>query len=579
MINTFQVYNRLFWWTLALSLAFLSVDAQTVFIDEDFSEWTDVEFIHIDKSGDMGQSGVDFQAFKAAQDNDFIYFYLEIGRISNLDAGNNITLYIDIDNNSTTGFLRNGIGAELRYNFGSRSGNFYLPTRTFNLGHIDIGLFFSPTITAERFEMVLKRKFTLSGVPISIDGDIKIVWEDMIPGGDALPDHQGGLLYSLHSNQPFIEKSFEIKKTNPEYIRVLSYNVERDAIFKPNNQAHFRRIIQALDPDIIGFQEIYDNNTASTRALIESFLPNSTWYAAGVFPDIKLISKYPIQRSSSLDGNGVFLLDLGAFKALVVVAHLPCCENDSGRQKEIDRIMGFVRDSKNGLTDYNITYKDAIIIMGDMNFVGDRQQVKTLISGEIVNKNLYGTSFTPDWDESDLEDTKAYTTGLPTVFTWYSQSSNFSPGRLDYIVYTGSNLQLENAFGLFTSTLSNQLLEAHGLLSKDVLSASDHIPVVADFRYKLNTTSNKLISTTASGQTLKIFPNPALDVINVNLPDINEDPVKIEIINTLGSISKDFYLSDKAKHFEINISDLPEGMYILHLYHSNTRISSKFSKF
>lgn len=548
-------------------------------IDEDFSDWTDVNFVHLDKSGDMGQSGVDFQTFKAAHDNDFIYFYIEIGRILNLDAGNNITLYIDIDNNSTTGFLRNGIGAELRYNFGSRSGNFYLPTRTFNLNHSDLGLFFSPTTNAERFEMVLKRKFNLSGVPISIDGDIQIVWEDIIPGGDALPDHQGGLLYSLYSKQPFVEKSFDIKKMNQEYIRVLSYNVERDAIFKPNNQAHFRRIIQALDPDIIGFQEIYDNNTASTRALIESFLPNSKWYAVGVFPDIKLISKYPIQRSSSLDGNGVFLLDLGAFKALVIVAHLPCCENDSGRQKEIDRIMGFVRDSKNGLTDYKITYRDAIIIMGDMNFVGDRQQVKTLISGEIVNTNLYGASFTPDWDGSDLEDTKAPTTGLPIVFTWYSQYSNFSPGRLDYIVYTGSNLQLENAFGFFTSTLSNQLLETHGLLSQDVLSASDHIPVVADFLYKLNTTANKPFSTTASEQKLKIFPNPAFDIININLPDINAELVKIEIINTLGNKLKEFYVSDRVKHFEINISDLSKGMYILNFYHSNTRSTSKLSKF
>lgn len=579
MNHKFYVYRRIFWWFIAVLSGCISVDAQSVFIDEDFSDWTDVDFIHIDKSGDMGQSGIDFQTFRAAHDKDFLYLYLETGKILNLDAGNNITLYIDIDNNNTTGLLRNGIGAELRYNFGSRSGNFYLPTKTFNLNHFDIGLFFSPTVTAERFELVLKRKFTLSDVPISIDGDIRIVWEDMIPGGDALPDQQSGLLYSLVSNQSFVEKSFEIKKTNQEYIRVLSYNVERDAIFKPNNQAHFRRIIQALDPDIIGFQEIYDNNTASTRALIESFLPNNTWYAAGVFPDIKLISKYPIQRSSSLDGNGVFLLDLGAFKALVIVAHLPCCENDSGRQKEIDRIMGFVRDSKNGLTDYKITDKDAIIIMGDMNFVGDRRQVKTLLSGEIVNTNIYGTSFTPDWDGSDLKDTKAHTTGLPTVFTWYSQNSSFSPGRLDYIVYTGSNLQLENAFGLFTSTISPQLLEANGLQSRDVLSASDHIPVVADFRYKINTSANKHIPTTTSGHTLKIFPNPAFDIINVNLPDINIDSVKIEIINTLGNKLKDFYVSDKVKHIEIDITDLPEGVYILTLNYSNMRITSKFSKF
>ena len=85
-----------------------------------------------------------------------------------------------------------------------------------------------------------------------------------------------------------------------------------------------------------------------------------------------------------------------------------------------------------------------------MNFVGDHKQVTTLLKGDIENEAAYGSDFTPDWDGSDFVDSKSPTTGVPFSFTWYSESSAFSPGRLDYMIYSGSNMKLENTYSLFT---------------------------------------------------------------------------------------------------------------------------------
>ena len=554
----------------------MTVKSQQILIDEDFADWLSVQYVHNDKSGDNGVSGIDFTTCRIHHDEDYIYMYLEIGRSMNFDAGNNITLYIDIDNNPSTGFLRNGIGAEIRYNFGTRSGNLYLPNRTLNLRHHDFGLVFAPTVTSDRFELVIRRKFTLSGQLISINDKIRLLWEDMIPNGDALPDTPGGLEYELIPATPFTSKSFDIDKKSPESFRLMSYNVERDALFNPNNQPHFRRIIQTLNPDIIGFQEIYDNNTATTRALVESFLPGNTWFGAGIWPDIKLISKYPIERSSALDGNGAFLVNMGISKALIIITHLPCCENDTGRQREIDRIMGFVRDCKNGLTDFKISEKDPIIIMGDMNFVGDSRQVRTLLEGEIQNTTLFGPRFRPDWDNENLADVKGITTGLPTVFTWYTENSSFSPGRLDYMTYTASNLELINSFNLFTPGLSTQELLQYGLLAQDVLSASDHLPLIADFQYKLNN-SYSMPDYSLQPQ-LKIRPNPVHHTLNIEFQELTNRKVNFEIFNSIGIKIHEFDVINDTRVVEYDVSHLTTGEYLLQIVQFDRAYTLKFVK-
>ncbi len=56
---------------------------------------------------------------------------------------------------------------------------------------------------------------------------------------------------------------------------------------------------------------------------------------------------------------------------------------------------------------------------------------------------------------------------------------DFSPSRLDFIVYSDSTANLQRAFALDTSHLTRRVLTKVGLRAYDTL-ASDHLPVVAD---------------------------------------------------------------------------------------------------
>ncbi len=126
----------------------------------------------------------------------------------------------------------------------------------------------------------------------------------------------------------------------------------------------------------------------------------------------------------------------------------------------------------------------------------------------VADESSYGPDFNPDWDGNGLLDSHPYTTGVPFSYTWYSQLSSFSPGRLDYLIYSGSNLMLQNSYSLFTPGLPQDSLNAFNLFAGDAVIASDHLPVVLDFELRNLTAQTGLPSKQHLG-ILKIHPNPS----------------------------------------------------------------------
>lgn len=92
-----------------------------------------------------------------------------------------------------------------------------------------------------------------------------------------------------------------------------------------------------------------------------------------------------------------------------------------------------------------------------------------------------------DWDGTSITDVLPSHNGIGEAFyTWRDDSSNFNPGALDRIIYSDSVLQVGNAFVLNTMILSQQELDAIGLLADDVMVNGqsgyyDHFPLVVDF--------------------------------------------------------------------------------------------------
>lgn len=468
-----------------------------ILLDENFSDWNNISVSYSDTPNDQASGSLDLGRLWISNDSEYLFIRFETGSEIVLQEENNLTLFLDTDNNPSTGASFSGIGAEIKFNFGDKTGYFYTPAGSSDIKHVDIGLISSPSVSSNQFELAISRSTQIYGSPLfngSIN-TIKVSLKDEGSGGDQLPNEWGGVQYTFNN---FIGSlpPYSIPKLSDDHLRVMTYNVEHDGLLEEASKQYFERIIKSINPDIIGFVELSASSAAQAKSRIEEFLPG-TWFASKPDYDRVLVSKYQIQSSGIIETidyypSDYFVLDAQqqyGVNILVIVTHPKCCNqidnsgvsSDQKRQTQIDAIMSFIRKAKDGTGTVTISQNTPIIVMGDMNFVGDSQQPKTLITGDIQNNGGYGPDFTPDWDNTSLDDAKPLTTGRPATFTNYSPLGDYSPGRLDYIVFTGAVMSLENSFALFTEGLSQAELTQNGLLINDSENASDHIPVVADF--------------------------------------------------------------------------------------------------
>ena len=496
-------------------------DSARIFADGNFDDWAEIDPLYSDTIGDQLTGSLDFGQLWVVNDENYLFLCLEVGEEINLQDDNDISLFLDTDNNSSTGFAINGLGAELRWNFGDKNGAFYIGSSSYNIYHENIGLVTCPTVSGSRFEMVIERGAEpYGGNPLFTGDSFKIVFKDYSAGSDMLPNPGEFISYTFDNSPlpPLTPLTLEKEDTN--HVRLLSYNVHRDDLFDPEREESYERIFNAIQPDIIAFQEIYDHTSAQTADLISDFLPlpiGQDWYHDKVNPDIIVVSRFPIQEVYPIDGNGAFLIDLNPnydSQLLLIDAHLPSSSNNSGRQAEIDHIMSFIREAKSPGGALELEENTPIIITGDLNLVGYAQQLETLLTGNIVNTSQYGEPFPPDWDESDFADLTPRHTHTPHFFTWFSESSTFSPGRLDFVIYSDYVAGIGNSFVLFTPEMPPETLTLYNLQPEDVTFASDHLPTATD---------------------IHVFANPGLEPINDLVLTIEGDNVVLSWTAPLNS--------------------------------------------
>jgi exonuclease III len=548
-----------------LLFAFPSIllSQRQIILDEDYSDWSQPVLSFNDASGDGNSSGIDITDLKISNDQNYLFLYFDIKKEINIQASNNLTLFIDIDNNVNTGLLKNGIGADLVYKLGSRTGTFYTPTSTTTIWHSNINLVTAPTVTSSKFELGLLRKFQYGNNTTNMSNTIKVILSDESTNGDRAPD-TGGITYAFNNNIKFEPVPFAFQKQKPEYLRFMSYNVLKDNLFKSTTQAAYNRIFKATKPDIIGFCEIYDNSSQVTANLIEGFLPSTgtqKWFHSEVNPDIRVVSRYPIIDKKSINGNGAFLIEIGNENLVFIVAHLPCCENETGRQQEVDNIMAFIRTVRFGTSSFQVKQNTPIVIVGDMNLVGLRSQQQTFLTGDIFYNNIYGPDFDPDWDDSFLDDSKPITTNLPTTYTWNSLGGSYSAGRLDYVIYTGSVMSLKNSFALWPAALNANELSSSGLQASDVEITSDHLPVICDFKLASTTSSSDLSS---NKEQIKYYQSGNQLFIEFEQFKYRDDHIRIYDIN--GYLIYEELIKGWQQNYIFDLSNLGiTGIYYLNL--------------
>ena len=562
--------------SLVLAAALLSgAAASQPVVDGVLDEWGAP--LHADAAGDG--SPVDLGRLWAASDEGYLYLAFEVGAEVNLQNDNTLALYLDTDDDASTGEPVAGIGAEVRYAFGARSGTAtldgYAPAA---IDYRTLGLISAPTVTSSRFEVALRRDAAVAGVPLFSGPTVRVALVD--GGGDVLPDAPGGVLVPLGSEPP-ARPAADLGRRSGD-LRVMTYNVLRDGLFQDALIDRFRRLFQAVDPDVVALQEVYAHDASDAASRLNALVPGTTWYGAGAPGiDAMVVAQYPVLETASLcerpgvpsSCNVAALLDLGDGRRLYVVSmHPPCCTNDAGRQAEFDLLAAHLRDAR---ASGALASSTPVVVAGDMNLVGDRRQVETLLTGSIADVGRFGPSARPDADGTALADAAPRTTGLPAVFTWINDGDQFPPGRLDYVVYSDALLELGNGFALYTPGLTAEELAQHGLDAGDT-AASDHLPVVQDFAF-VGTTGTE--GPPDVGVVMEsVGPNPARSFVTVRYRLGRACAVRLVVLDALGRAVRVVEPGGReaGPHaVRLDVSGLAAGAYVVRLEAGGEAVSQR----
>lgn len=269
----------------------------------------------------------------------------------------------------------------------------------------------------------------------------------------------------------------------PVGVRVLSYNVEKSSPVR--NPDVFKRVITALDPDVILMQEWEDGDAASVQAWLTQNVPTAPeWFVIKPQGDnahgggVLVASRYrldPLMDGPVTTGfNGRRVRFVGAVvytptgEVLAGSVHLKCCgTKDSSEDRERMLEARAINQAFAAAADGRPNARR--VIAGDFNLVGSRPPL------DLMRANL-------DADGGDLAVADAEDLAERLYRTWRAPNTGFGPGRLDYVLYSRSNSRAANAFVFDTSRLNDVALARLGLDRTDC-SGSDHLPVIVDMAW------------------------------------------------------------------------------------------------
>ncbi|HJO03058.1 MAG TPA: endonuclease/exonuclease/phosphatase family protein [Acidobacteriota bacterium] len=420
----------------------------------------------------------------------FLYFHFRLPQEAILQGTSDAVLLLDADADAATGRRAFGIGADVEWRFGARSGTRHAGAQRIGLHPADIGLVTAPTVSARRFELALELGARPGDTVLFTGRRIRAVLTTV----QALLHGSGDsrrVAYRLGARSVPEPERAMLERAAARHLRVMNYNVEHDGLFDLDRQPAYQRIFSAVRPDVVGFQEVAKNNTAGIATLLDEWLPRRggrRWHASAAAGDAAVASRFPISKTWLITpGVDAYRIDTRSFLAsemLVVVVSLKCCEDPAGqRRRQIDAILGFWRDALSPGSTVTLPPDTPIVMIGDMNLVGDAQELHALRTGTPFDSVSGGPPFDPDWDGSALTDLRPLHADLPMAYTWRrdNSSGNFSPGRLDFVFFTDSVLTPRNRFVLHTPSMTGRRRRAYGLRRGDTVRASDHLPLIADF--------------------------------------------------------------------------------------------------
>ena len=564
---------------LLSSILIVFGQALPVGLDGKFDDWTNEASSYTDTQNDG--AAFDLLSFKVANDSNYLFIQIAVDKEIQLNYGNNLYLEIDTDNNPATGYQVNGIGAELGINFGTKTFYFNTTSGTTEISPYDIGFIALPTVTSDTFEIAIDRNAIPDGTnQLFTSNTVKICFKDDNAGGDYMPDEGTTFSYTFDNNSVGNYNFINLEKNNESDIRLMTYNTLYDGLISSDNGrvSAFQRIITAVNPDIITFNECWNTTQYQAQNLLNSWLPlqGNNWTCVKNDAGNITCSKFSVTDYYTIDptyinrvtANVIDLPDSYPRDFLVINSHFKCCSDDDTRQKQADAIIEFIRDVKNSGGSITLPYGTPFVISGDLNLVGLSQQLTTLLTGDIVDNYNFGDDINPDWDNTDLTDIITFHTDKRIAVTIRDENSFYWPGRIDYTIASDIGATVSKTFIIDTEEMSADRLSQFGLQTNDTKIASDHLPKVTDFIIEDIQNVSEI-----NDVKIDLYPNPSFNKeFMLSYPD-EQKLGNITVVNALGQVVYTKYTTENKT--KINLSAFPSGIYFVKIKSSGKNILLK----
>ncbi len=300
----------------------------------------------------------------------------------------------------------------------------------------------------------------------------------------------------------------DFSKPRPDCVRILTWNVHNNFIYNAADDGNYQRVIKAINPDIIAFQEMeHSLSAAQISSRLVSYFPGSSWYVYlgkadgsgdGVSNRNVYASRFPLSMTrqdtiptSSIRGVAIAMVNLpnATFSKDIYMMNIHFkaggeITDHESRQRHADALTNWMRDARTAGGNVNIPTGTPMIVTGDFN-LGNRGDAApyhashTMLKGNIYDTTRYGASSRPDWDGTENTDASPYDYNTGEVWTHGSAD----PGsRIDRFYYTDTAIHKVSGFVFNSRTMTAAARSAAGgILVNDTSGASDHLPVVCDF--------------------------------------------------------------------------------------------------
>jgi len=448
-----RFHSRLF--AIALSLIVIGrLSASVIRIDGGFEDWKEVKICANDPKGDA-KGAFDITKVYATSQGSILYLRFDTTNLLNLQNGpeaeGTLLLTINLPNKQELILDMRGRRAFLNDSEKER-------------------------IPWDRLKYIVGPTYAQNEFEIQVDlGEFNINCGDAISIQFDGSDQLSAPVEFTFSQSPETPNRRSHSRYPGTDMRIVSFNTYYEGLSDSNRQEAMGRLLNSVNGDVYCFQEEW--KTEGHGEILKRLMPPESkgrWHIHKVQGNV-IASKYPLKAlPSKNDRYAAAYIGLAEKQLFIINVHLKAMgyidsREDRLRIEQVNDILATIDEIYKGKYNEDDApgTQPGIVMLGDFNLVGSRKPLDM-----IIDKKVYGLK---DWLIPNLIG--------ESIVTWRGgPRASFSPGKLDYIVYSTKTLIPKNGF-LTNSELLNQIELRQLKLDAADSKISDHLLITVDFQF------------------------------------------------------------------------------------------------